>query len=308
MNRFFFALVEKCNTKKKVKSLWATHRGCINCNLTANALADAIAQKVKVMLDPVRALLKPMAGAENLPSLDYEIVKLWLSSSTKSDPTKALREGMSRSYENAGNEGTGKIYTDGSTNPPVAYVTRTEIQSQNRDPYTVVAKLELTKNKDSVVKIVAVLCDCCRECAGVICHHRTSLLSYMWLNTLLGLAGNRTARIKYWASFTKGAKSDDAVRLAKLMTNKTGRLTLDEAEVLADAETPATTGKKRKRKRRDMEKYTSSCDAVCDKHYHLDVQAVGELARKGGIQRLSLWGVEDCSFIDGAGQDPQHAS
>ena len=303
----FHALIKKCNVRKKIKSEWATHRGCTGCNVTAESLTDAIAQKVKTMLDPIRSDLKSL-GAENLPTVEYEMLKGWIESSSKSDASKALREGMNRSYENAKNEGTGKIYVDGSADPPIAYVTRTEVQSQDRDPYTVVAKLELNKNADAVVKISAVLCDCYRECADVICHHRTSLLCYMWLNTLLGLAGNRTARIKYWASFSQGAKSDLAVRLSELMTNRKGRLTLEDAQTLADTsasesetEAPATKGKKRKRTRRDMDSYVQKCYAICEEHYSIDIPAVGSLARKGDIKRLSMWGTEDCSFIDGAG-------
>ena len=303
----FYALIKKCNIGKKVKSKHATHRGCTGCNVAADSLTNAIAQKVKTMLDPIRSNFKSLE-AENLPTVDYEMLKGWIESSSKSDATKALREGMNRSYENAGNECTGKIHVNGSADPPIAYVTRTEVQSQDRDPYTVVAKLELNKNADAVVKISAVLCDCYRECADVICHHRTSLLCYMWLNTLLGLAGNRTARIKYWASFSQGAKSDLAVRLSELMTNRKGRLTLEDAQTLADTsasesetEAPATKGKKRKRTRRDMDSYVQKCYAICEEHYSIDIPAVGSLARKGDIKRLSMWGTEDCSFIDGAG-------
>jgi len=139
-------------------------------------------------------------------------------------------------------------------------------------------------------------------------------MCFVWLNTLLGLAGNRTARLKCWASFAQGAKSDLAVRLVDLMTNKEGRLSLEEAQSLAadpevesetEVEAP-TTGKKtkkKKRKRRDWDPYEKSCDDICAKHYRLDVQAVGDLARKGGIKRLSMWSEEDCSFIAGAGDE-----
>ena len=157
----FYKLIQQCNKQKKVKSNWGSHRGCTGCNVHSQSLTNAIAQKVKVMLDPIRTELKPMAG-ENLPTLDYEILKAWIASSTKSDSLKVLREGMNRSYENARNEGTGRSHIDGSTDPPVAYLTRTEIQSQDRDPCTVVAKLQLNENKDAVVEVLAVLCDCHR--------------------------------------------------------------------------------------------------------------------------------------------------
>lgn len=164
----------ECNKKNKVRSKWAAHRGCTSCDVSEKSLTDAIAQKVKAMLDPIAKELKPMAG-ENLPSVEHETLKAWTAGSTKSDVLKSLREGMARSHENAANEGTGRIHTDVSADPPMAYVTKTETQSQNRDPCTVVAKLELNKNKDAVVKIIAVLCDCCRECAGVVFHHHMSL-------------------------------------------------------------------------------------------------------------------------------------
>ena len=122
----FYKLIQQCNKQKKVKSNWGSHRGCTGCNVHSQSLTNAIAQKVKVMLDPIRTELKPMAG-ENLPTLDYEILKAWIASSTKSDSLKVLREGMNRSYENARNEGTGRSHIDGSTDPPVAYLTRTEI-------------------------------------------------------------------------------------------------------------------------------------------------------------------------------------
>ena len=138
-------------------------------------------------------------------------------------------------------------------------------------------------------------------------------MCYVWLNTLLGLAGNRTARLKCWASFAQGAKSDLAVRLVDLMTNKEGRLSLEEAQSLADPEVESeteaeapTTGektKRKKRKRRGLDPHEKSCDDVCAKHCRLDVQAVGDLARKGGIKRLSTWGEEDCSFTAGAGDE-----
>ena len=307
----FWTVLTKLNLKKKIKSTWESHRGCKGCNVNGQSLTDANAQKVEAMVGPIKGHLKPVAGAECLPAIDYEELRRYLTVATKCDPRKAIKEGMTRAYDNAGNEDSGSIYTDGSATPPVAYLTRTEIQSQNRNPYTVVAKMELNTNMDTVENVVTVLCTCYRECAGVVCHHRTSVLCYLFLNSMLGLAGNRTARIKYWAGYAGGAKSDLAVRLAKLVTDRTGQVSHEDVERMAaddsvsESDSEAVAGEKKKkenppkRKRRDMDAYANSCTETCAKHYRLDIEALGRLAREGGIQRMSKWGIEDCSFLEG---------
>jgi len=307
----FWTVLTKLNLKKKIKSMWESHRGCKDCNVNGQSLTDANAQKVAAMVGPIKQHLKPVAGAECLPGLDYEELRRYLTVATKCDPRKAIQEGMTRAYDNAGNEDSGSIYTDRSATPPVCYLTRNEIQSQNRDPYTVIAKVELNTNMDTVEKVVTVLCTCYRECAGVVCHHRTSVLCYLFLNTMLGLAGNRTARIKYWAGFAGDAKPDLAVRLAKLITNRTGQVSLEDVDSMAaddsapESDSEAVAGEKKKkaktskRKRRDMDAYANSCTETCAKYYRLDIEALGKLAREGGIQRMSKWGIEDCSFLEG---------
>ena len=45
-----------------------------------------------------------------------------------------------------------------------------------------------------------------------------------------------------------------------------------------------------------MDVYADSCDEVCAKHYRLNIQAVGNLARKGGHQKAVNVGERGLQF------------
>jgi len=263
--------------------------GCTGCNVDADEISSSTSdlQERVEQLDVDLQQFVP-ASTSTLPQLHEPELNEYMASISKISVSKRKEEGLKRASDSAHLFDQAKVCFRRQRCPPSVMIHLRIVQSQARGEYPVLVEATLDANCQQIVKVVRVTCSCFRKNHRCTCKHKCAALCFLWLNTALGLAGNPTARVKYWAGQAAGSVYEEtAVRSVELFERLNDDMNVDDVQAIAAGEQTAEEIRStKKRSPRDVYREESAaCEKLCSQYFQANPETLREISQRYGVKR-----------------------